>query len=483
MKILRCLGIKKATVLMLFAIASVGAYAQILRSSYFMENTEYRQQLNPALAPENGFVHLPVVSGTGASVRTNSLGIYDVYDMCKNIDDADYFTTDAFMAKLKEENHASLTLGSDLFSVGLWHDKGFMSFNASLKCDGNLNVARGLFSFLRDMKGLNNNDYTNYLRDLGAHEMNATVYTELGFGYTRVINDRWTVGGRVKGLLGMINMNVKVNKATMQANLEGVASDIDWTTAGPEELKNATGTAEIDVDADLVTSAHGIDLITKNKGYIDEVKFRTSNMGVAGLGAAVDFGFEVKVTREFSLSAALTDLGFIRWSKGNTQVAHSDTEDLNFDSENPGDIMRFTDVVGTGDVLNLDMARFTIDKDGAKARNTNLTSTLALGGAYNLLNDQLKLGVLFTNRFAKVMNDSELTLSVGYRPKKILDFTLSYSPIMCGGQSLGLAMKLGPLFVGTDYIYMGNKTKCCNALVGLSIPLVHNRHPKLMNED
>jgi len=469
----------KVALLALMAMASLCVNAQFLRSSYFMESVEFRQQLNPALVPDNGYVHLPAIGGTGASVKSNSLGMYDVYDLVKNIDDDDHFTTDAFVGKLKDENRASLALGTDILSVGTWRGKGFMSFNASLKCDGSLNVARTLFSFLRDMKGLNSNDYSNYLRDMGAHEIDATIYTELGFGYTRIINDHWTVGARVKGLLGMANMNFKVNRASVQTHLEGVDPNIDWTTASPDELVHATGTAAIDVDADLVTTAHGLDLVTNGKTYIDDVKFHWGDMGIAGFGAALDLGLEVNVTRDFSLSAAVTDLGFIHWGKGQTTVAHADTRDLNFNSDNLGDIIRFYDVVGVGDVLNFDMLRLTIDNEGARARNTRLASTMALGGQYKLLDHQLKLGVLFTNRFALMQNDSELTFSVGYRPRKMLDLALSYSPIMCGGQSFGLGMKLGPLFLGADYIYMGNKTKCCNAMVGLSIPLMNSSRPDL----
>jgi hypothetical protein len=53
----------------------------------------------------------------------------------------------------------------------------------------------------------------------------------------------------------------------------------------------------------------------------------------------------------------------------------------------------------------------------------------------------------------------------------LVDLALSYSPIMCGGKSLGIAVKAGPLFIGTDYLYMGNNSRCLNAQVGLSIPL------------
>ena len=96
---------------------------------------------------------------------------------------------------------------------------------------------------------------------------------------------------------------------------------------------------------------------------------------------------------------------------------------------------------------------------------------MALGCQYNIMKEKLSLGVLFTDRFSHLSEGAELTFSVNAHPRSMLDFSLSYSPMRCGGSSVGLAMKLGPLFLGTDYMYFGSKTKCCNALVGLSIPL------------
>ena len=51
----------------------------------------------------------------------------------------------------------------------------------------------------------------------------------------------------------------------------------------------------------------------------------------------------------------------------------------------------------------------------------------------------------------------------------------SYSPIQAGGKSFGLALKLGALFLGTDYMYFGNSSKAVNAFIGLSIPLGKSR--------
>lgn len=50
---------------------------------------------------------------------------------------------------------------------------------------------------------------------------------------------------------------------------------------------------------------------------------------------------------------------------------------------------------------------------------------------------------------------SELTFSANIRPKNYINCSVSYSMIQICSKSLGLALKLGPLFVGTDYMFFG----------------------------
>ena len=153
------------------------------------------------------------------------------------------------------------------------------------------------------------------------------------------------------------------------------------------------------------------------------------------------------------------DLGFISWSKGSTSIARANTDGLKFDSNVPGDMEKFANIVSSGEVLNYDMLHMEMDETGAKSRKTWLNSTLVFGAEYALLNNWLVVGALSTTRFTKPKTMSELTFSV------------SYSMIQSAGKSLGLALKLGPLFVGTDYMFFGNNTRCCNAFLGVSIPL------------
>ena len=96
-----CRGLLAAIVLL---ACSSAASAQYLRTSYFMDVAQYRLQLNPAMAPVKGFVHLPGIGHVNAAMRSNSLGLEDVVDIIKNKDDADRFFEKALAYGLVDVN-------------------------------------------------------------------------------------------------------------------------------------------------------------------------------------------------------------------------------------------------------------------------------------------------------------------------------------------------------------------------------------------
>ena len=71
-------GLLGVAFLLLF---SVSAHAQFLRTSYFMEGTHYRMQLNPALAPGRGYINIPAIGSLNATVNSSSLGYQDIIDI------------------------------------------------------------------------------------------------------------------------------------------------------------------------------------------------------------------------------------------------------------------------------------------------------------------------------------------------------------------------------------------------------------------
>ena len=126
--------------------------------------------------------------------------------------------------------------------------------------------------------------------------------------------------------------------------------------------------------------------------------------------------------------------------------------------------------VSNGDVLDYDMLQLRTE-DASKSRKSRLASTLVLGAEYGFFNNKLAVGVLSTTRFVQPDALTELTFSANYRPKSWFNVALSYSAIQSAGKSFGLGLKLGPLFVGTDYMFLGKNSNSVNGFVGVSIPL------------
>lgn len=79
---------------------SLSGQAQFLRTSYFMEGSNQRMQLNPALMPGRGYLNIPVIGSLNATVNSSSLGYRDIMDIIENSDDSDYFMSNDFMNRL-----------------------------------------------------------------------------------------------------------------------------------------------------------------------------------------------------------------------------------------------------------------------------------------------------------------------------------------------------------------------------------------------
>lgn len=408
--------------------------AQYLRSSYFMDGSNTRMKLNPALQPRRGYVNLPVIGSLTAEVSTNSLGIQDVIDVFDS--DGEFYNNDNFYNRLKMMNEVNVSVNTDVISFGFYKGKGFWSFNVGARVDVDATIPKEMFRYLRT---INSTDFSWGTQDnfeISNEQLRLNSYIEVGAGYSRTINDRLTIGGKAKLLLGAGNLNLKINQLHISGKSMGDDSEF-----------------ELQSDAYLEASAKGLELEEEN-GYITDLDYK--NFGISGYGAGIDLGASYRVIKNLTVSAAILDLGFISWGKSSTQVAESN-RNLAIDKNNYSD-----------EVLDFDL--YGLQKKENKSRTTALSPTLVLGGEYGLLNDKLGLGLLSTTRFGQLKTYSELTFSANYRPSTLINASLSYSMIQ-GGETFGIAFKVGPLMLGTDYMYFGNNSKHVNAFIGLSIPL------------
>lgn len=442
--------------------------AQFMRSSYFMENVSFRQQLNPAQLPNRGYLTIPFIGAMNASFRSTSLGLTDIGDILDNSSSANYFLKDGFIGKLKANNQFNVNFNSDIIGVGWYKGKNFWNVNVGARVDLGIALPRRVFEFMRDMRGIRSLDWTNINYNASGEKVHLNSYIETGLGYSRIINERLTVGGKVKMLFGVANLDMNIRRLDIAASIRGISPTTDWSTLTTADLRRIRGEAHINVDASLESSMKGLGLEEKD-GKINNID-KVGSFGIAGMGLGLDLGAVYKITKQFSVSASVIDLGFISWSKESTSVARS-TITRNFDFNDISKLAAedFKDIAINGEVLNYDMIQ--LKKEESKARSTSLYSTIVVGADYKLLDDKLTIGALTTTRFTKPETTTEFTLSGSYKVSKQIGFSLGYSLVSNAGSSIGLGMKLGPVFLGTDYIHFGGNARCINAMMGISVPL------------
>ena len=215
------------------------ANAQFLRTSYFMEGTHYRQQLNPALIPTQGYFNIPVLGSVNATVGSTSLGYQDIIDI---IDDSDnFYSNPDFLSRLKDKNNLNVNVSTEILSAGWYKGKNFWSFNVGVRADIGAGLTRSMFTFLNEMDALEDN-WRNSNYDISGQKLDINAYGEVGLGYARQINNRLTVGGKVKVLLGIGNMNLKISRdgqmtVTIPASGEGKDTEVPMTYTMNKESK------------------------------------------------------------------------------------------------------------------------------------------------------------------------------------------------------------------------------------------------------
>lgn len=430
-------------------------HAQYLRTSYFMEGTSSRLELNPGLQPMRGYFNIPVLGSFNVGMSSNVLGINDIVDVLDSGEDI--FLNDDLYSRLKSDNRLNVNLKTDVLSFGWYAGKGFWNVNVGLRADVGASIPQSMFEYLRRVN--NTEDINGSFSNMN---FNLNAYAEIGLGYSRQITEKLSVGGRVKVLLGIARAEMAVDNFDIY--VDDALTNGDYTELNPYQTY---GSATVNARVSTTMKGGGLSF-DETTGQIDGFDIDGSNFGIAGAGFGIDLGASYKVWDNLTVSAAVLDLGFIKWKEGETTVAAPANGSFEVTGSNYQDFL-------DGDFLSMDRFNFVQDKEAAEDTKTTLASTILLAGEYGLLDNKLSVGAIYTARFAEPKTLNELTFSATYRPKNWFNIAASYSPIQAGGKSFGLALKLGALFLGTDYMYFGNSSKAVNAFIGLSIPLGKSR--------
>lgn len=435
-------------------------HAQYLRTSYFMEGTSSRLQLNPGLQPTRGYFNVPVLGSFNIGASSNVLGMSDIVDVLDA--GSDLYSNDGLYNRLKEDNRLNVNLNTDILSFGWYKGKGFWSVNVGLRTDIGASIPKNMFEYLRDADRFNM-ESGNIQGNISNMSFDMNAYAEVGLGYSRPINDRLTVGGRFNVLLGIANAEMRVDEFDVDMRLPENPDDPSSWNGSYGGHASARAHIKTTIKGGGLSFADSYDSYGTPVRQIDGFDFDGGGFGISGMGFGIDLGASYKLLDNLTLSASILDLGFIKWKSSSTTMASTNqSEEIEINQNNYQEYL-------DGDFLSLE--RFNLAEEEASSYKTRLSSTLVLGGEYGFLENRMSVGAMYSVRFVQPKALNELTLLATVRPNSWFNAAFSYSPIQAGGKSFGLALKLGGFFVGTDYMFFGNSSKAVNGFIGLSFPL------------
>lgn len=421
--------------------ASGVAFGQAAYSGYFLENYIHRYELNPAMAStdNNNFVAMPVLGNLNVGMHGNT-GISSLF-YNRNINGTDktvLFTnenvsTEEALKKIHDKNRVGFGLNMDLLAVGFKALGGMNAVTIGAVADAEIMLPGSVFRMAKE--GITNDTY-----DIKNLRFNANAYAKIQLNHSRDIKQLpgLRVGAAVKFLLGLANIDARLNEAQM------VLGEDTWRiTSNAEVMANIKGASF----KQKYSEKH-------DNYYVDGLEM--DGFGVNGFGLGFDLGATYK-WRDFQFSLALLDLGFISWSNGikatsdgTHEVSTSDytftigKEDLPEGEKSEWD--KFTD--------NLSKLYELKDDGKAGSRTTGLRATLNWGVQYTLpYYRNLTFGMVNTTKFNGSFTWTDFRFSANVRPVKCLSASANFAAGTYGvafGWLVNLNVEGFNLFLGMD---------------------------------
>ena len=310
--------------------------------------------------------------------------------------------------------------------------------------------------------------------DFGKLGLNANAYLEAALGLSKKVNDKLTVGLRLKYLVGVANLHMTDSELGIKTRDDG--------TILMHSRQNIKLTAPVHILNDETGQPFAMD----EPMNWDDIDFNTDGIGVSDIlntknpGFAIDLGGEYQFSDRINFFASITDLGFIRWK------SEEYTYNLQQDSEFEWKGADISGAISGNDNSMNDAFEDMVDslKNDFRVHNveakytTMLNTKIFLGTTYEL-NKMFNVGGVLRASFIDGMFFPALTASANARFIRNVSASVAYTMTRRSGANLGIGLtaKLGPLqlYLQTDNILAVNytKTKAVNARFGINLLFGH----------
>lgn len=355
---------------------------------------------------------------------------------------------------------------SELFQIGFRiKKKNFISLGVYQGLQTGVQLPVDLLRLAQE--GTTNDYFQNNPVVLDDISINIQSYVAYHVGFGREINDKWSVGGRVKLINGLVATSTEYARGKIYWESDSVrlTSGLRYNSAGLARLDQSLGIFGGDSIRDL---APGIN--------VNDWLPLTGNMGLA-----FDFGFTYKPIKKLVLSFSATDLGSINWSEDLTSYVSEENEftyrgaQITVGDESSGGMF-----AGITDSL---LSGLNIQEEAGKAFTTRMNSRYILSASYELLPNTFVGGIYSRNRSFDQTFDA-FTAFAQFKIWNVLSLRGNYTLSQGTFDNLGgaLALNLGPLQIYTvadNLLALNNQGNVSSFNIRLGANLVFGmRKPK-----
>ena len=436
---------KYLIIICLLAITPINSIkAQYANTLYFMNEIAERNNMNPAFTPScNFYLDFIFLPNVYFSFGNDNFIMRDfIYN--QNGKTQTFLSSkeslELFFKNLQPTTTINFNYNLNILSFGFQVKKSYFTFDLGLNMDVATYLPSDLLKFALygtpDPNGIN----TFNLSQLG---IDASLYSNAAIGYIYKINKQLTIGAKAKLLMGYANINTSINKLNLNASRQEWSLETDGTINASLPIRfNTLENGNIDFGSVQMNSANELLELLYNP---------------AGIGAAIDLGIKYEPVKNLVISASVTDLGMIYWSRNSfsasMQGSHSIDELIDYTL---GDTLSTDAIVdkftGLGnEILN------SMHTDGEnKPYKSMLRGNFFLGAEYGILKNRISLGVVNRLKFKDTHLQDEVTVALNLRPIHWFNATVSHSFIngRLGTLGLGLNVKAGimNMYIIADYI-------------------------------
>lgn len=405
----------------LFATFTANAQSATLKSSYFLDRMPMRSKLNPALINDYGYVSIPFLSSINMGVTSN-LGLGNFLYPIESSGKLGTFlhpevSSNEFLGGLDNINCVNQNFDLTLLSSGFFAFGGYNTIDLSVRQNTSFNFTKSAFDFIKNGQQGSSSTY-----NMGGSSFSAASYAEFGISHAHKITSNLTVGAKVKALLGVGSAEFNVDK--MDVTLSDENWDIQMAGSGNVALLGAP----INEDFDDITPS-----------------------GLGGFGLGLDLGATYEnLVDNLTLSAAVTDLGFVSWKNASSinmqgGTIFSGLEDIELDNMDDA-------VDNLTDKLTEDFEGMEPSFTTGVSYNTPLNTTILVGAEYDIVPNKLSGGLLLSTMFS-YKTISEAMLSVNYSPVEWFNMAVSGTVSNVGvywGWVVNICPKFINIFMGVD---------------------------------